>query len=195
MSINPNTWAVGAALLAGSVRAVQLWRASARVDVINSVVLTTLAEDRGRALSGVLRKSGSGLYLEIARRICEPIDKLAEGTDTDVQQRLDRDARAALSRATRRLQRLAWLDHIALLGILFTGIGAVTGEAPSTVLAVQLVAATLLWLSNMYGARTLVTSLFSGATALTDGLVKGREHFAAALAKPQLSDVPVEPTR
>ena len=38
-------------------------------------------------------------------------------------------------------------------------------------------AATLLWLSNLYGARSTATTAFAGATALVDGLIEARRHL------------------
>ena len=179
--MNPSAWAIAVALAAGTLRAVQLWRTSARVDVVNSVILTSLGEGRAADLSAVLRRAGSGLYLDVAARICDPVDKLAQGTDEELRQRLDHDARAALTRAMGRLRRWAWLDHVALLGILFTGLGALVGQAPSVVLTAELLVATLLWLSNLYGARSTATSAFAGAMALIDGLVDARAHLKGVM--------------
>lgn len=174
--MSPGAWAVAVALTAGSFRAAQLWRAAARVDAVNSVILTSLGEGRGAELPGILRRAGSGLYLDVATSICEPIEKLAQGDDAELRQRLDRDAHAGLLRALKRLRRWAWLDHVTLLCVLFTGLGALTGQRPSLVLTAEVVAATLLWLSNLYGARSTATSAFAGATALVDGLIEARRH-------------------
>lgn len=182
--MTPSAWAVGLALAAGTLRAVQLWRASTRVDAVNSVVLASLAEGRGADLSGILARAGSGLYLDIAARICEPLDKLTEGTDDELRRRLDRDARAAASHALKRLRRWAWLDHVALLGILFTGLGAATGQTPTLVLTAEVLAATLLWLSNLHGARSTATRSLAGAMALVDSLVEGRNHLATTAHAP-----------
>lgn len=190
--MSPSAWAVAVALAAGTLRAVQLWRAAARVDVVNSVILTSLGEGRGAELSGILRRAGSGLYLDIAAQICDPIQKLAHGSDNDLRERLDRDARSALLRALRRLRRWAWLDHVALLCILFTGLGALTGQTPSVALTAELLAATLLWLSNLYGARSTATSAFAGATALVDGLIEARRHVTLPAADLTRSSSPQE---
>lgn len=180
---DPGGWALLAAFLLASLRCAQLWRTASRVDVINSVVLSTLAQGRGEELSQVLGRAGSGVYLAVAQAICEPVRKLREGTDREVRARLDRDARAALLRAVRRVQRLAWLDHLALLGILFAGLGALTGAA-TPVRALELLAATLLWLSNLLGARSQVTRCVAGATALVDSLVEARPHLPRTSVAP-----------
>lgn len=171
-------WAVGLALLFGSLRAVQLWRCSSRVDVVNAVILGSLAEGRTRELEEVLRGAGSGAYLEVAREICRAWATVDPSSATELVKRLEREARGALIRATRRIQRWSWLDHGALLGILAAGLSAFTGSA-SAILALELVAATLLWFSNLYGARSQGLRLVAGATALVESLVAARDHLPA----------------
>ena len=175
-------WAAGAALLAGSVRAVQIWRAAApRPDVVNTAIFAALGEHRVKDLTGVLSGSGSGVYLDVARRICEPVAKLAAQSTDELRTTLDRDAQRALLYGIGRVQRWAWLDWVALIGILLAGTGAALEGAPSGVLALEVLTATLLWLSNLYGARSTATRLFAGSTALVDGLVEGRELLQRAV--------------
>lgn len=179
--MNTAAWAAGAALLAGSVRAVQLWRTSTpRPDVVNTAIFAALGEGKVAELTRGLRGSGSGAYLEVARRICEPVDKLTSENTDELRATLDRDAQRALLHGIRHLQRWAWLDWVALLGILIAGVGAAIDGSPSGVLALEVFAATLLWLANSYGARSAATRWFAGATALVDGLLEGR----AALRDP-----------
>jgi hypothetical protein len=175
-----SAWAILVSLVAASLRAALLLRASTKVEAVNTAVLTTLASGRGRELADLLSSSGPALYLGVARSISLPVDKILASDAADVRKRLERDAQAALMVANRSLGRLAWLDAVALVGIALAGAAAVTGEYPSLVHALGLVAATLLWLSNLYGARSLATRMFAGAMALVDGLVTGREEIGAA---------------
>jgi hypothetical protein len=169
-------WAVGGALLLSSVRAALLWRTSSRVDVVNAVVLGSLAEGRTRDLEAVLTHAGTGAYLPIARALCRAWQNFDATHDADLHKSLEREARRALLQATRRLRRWSWLDHGALLGILAAGLSPFTGAA-SGILALELVAATLLWLSNLYGARSQALRLVAGATALVESLVAAEQHL------------------
>jgi hypothetical protein len=179
-----SAWAILVSLVAASLRAALLLRASTKVEAVNTAVLTTLAGGRGRELADLLSSSGPALYLGVARSISLPLDKISASDAADVRKRLERDAQAALMVANRSLSRSAWLDAVALVGIALAGAAAVTGEYPSLVHALGLVAATLLWLSNLYGARSLATRMFAGAMALVDGLVEGREQIGAANTNP-----------
>lgn len=174
------SWAVGIALLLGSIRALGLWRFAARADVVNVVVMTTLAQGRGKDLGAVLDRSGSGLYLEVARAVAEPADKLLDGEPAELRARLERDARIALSQLNRKLRRHAWLDALSVVAIGLAGVTALVGERPSLVTTLGLVAASLLWLSNVRGARSTATQAYAAALALVDGLLESRESIRAA---------------
>jgi len=175
--MNFSGWAVVVALVASSLRAALLFRASIKVEAVNAVVLATLANGRGHELPDVLSSSGTAPYLPVARSISLPLEKLLVADEREVRERLERDARIALTTATRRLNRFAWLDAASLAAIILAGAGAVTGDSVSAMLALGLVAATLLWLSNVYGARNVATRMFAGAMALVDGLVAGRDQI------------------
>jgi hypothetical protein len=175
-----SAWAILVSLVAASLRAALLLRASTKVEAVNAAVLTTLAGGRGRELADLLSSSGPALYLGVARAISLPVDKISASDTAVVRKQLERDAQMALMEANRSLRRSAWLDAVALVGIALAGAAAMTGERPSLVHALGLLAATLLWLSNLYGARSLATRMFAGAMALVDGLVAGREQLEAA---------------
>ena len=175
-----SSWAILVSLVAASVRAALLLRASTRVDAVNTAVLTTLAGGRGRELADLLSKSGPALYLGVAQAISLPVERIFASDGAALRKELERQAQTALTAANRSLRRLAWLDAVSLVGIALAGAAAVTGEYPSLVHALGLLAATLLWLSNLYGARSLATRMFAGAMALVDGLVTGREQIGAA---------------
>jgi hypothetical protein len=181
--MNLSGWAVIVSLVSGGIRAAQLFRASGKVDAVNAVVLATLANGRGRELSAVLSGSGSALYLTVARAISVPLDKLLASDEREARRRLEGDAQIALMAANRALGRFAWLDFISLGAIVLAGVSAVTAESPSAMQALGLIAASLLWLSNLYGARSIATRMFAGAMALVDGLVAGRDQIRSANAQ------------
>jgi hypothetical protein len=189
--MNLSGWAVIVSLVSGGIRAAQLFRASGKVDAVNAVVLATLANGRGRELPNLLSRSGSALYLRVARAISVPLDKLLASNEGEARRRLEGDAQIALMAANRTLGRFAWLDFISLAAIVLAGVSAVTAESPSPMQALGLIAATLLWLSNLYGTRSIATRMFAGAMALVDGLVAGRDQIrsanahAAAAAEPR----------
>jgi hypothetical protein len=173
-------WAIGFALTLGSIRALALWRAQTKVEVVNVVVLGALAEGRGGDLPAVLRQSGSALYLEVAARIVEPTEKLFDRGSRELRTRLERDAVKALAHANTRLKRYWWTDTLVLAAVAFTGFSAFSGKAPSVVLAGELAAATLLWFANVRAARSASTRLYAGAMALTESLVAGASEFEKA---------------
>jgi hypothetical protein len=178
--LNFAAWAAVFSLVAASLRAVLLLRASSKVEAVNAVALTTLASGRSRELPDVLSSSGSALYLTVVRSISLPLDKLSTLDEGELRERLERDAQIALMTASRALRRSAWLDAASLGAILLAGASAVTGDRPPAMAALGLVAATLLWLSNAYRARSIATRMFAGAMVLVDGLVAGREQIRAA---------------
>jgi hypothetical protein len=173
-------WAVIVSLVSGSIRAAQLFRASTKVEVVNAVVLTTLASGRGSELPNVLSSSGSALYLGVARAISVPVDKLLASDDAETRRRLERHAQIGLLAANRALKRSVWLDAVSIAAVVVAGASAATLEPPSAPTALGLVAATLLWLSNAYSARSIATRSFAGAMALVDGLVAGQEQIREA---------------
>jgi hypothetical protein len=147
--------------------------------VVNVVILGALAQGRPKELASVLENAGSGLYLQLARAIIEPPEKLVEGDDKQLRTRLERDARVALTLGQRRLRRHAWLDSFAIVAIAYAGVAAVVGEPPTLVTTLGLVAATLLWSTNVRWARSLGSQLYSGGMALVDMLVASAEQIRA----------------
>ena len=184
--MNATSWATGVALLFGSIRAIELLRSAPKVDVVNVVVLSALAEGRGRDLAELLGNVGRSPYFDVARALAEPLEKLTDdGDDRALRKRLEREMLIALATANRALRRFAWLDSLTLVAIAFAGISAAVDRHATLVLALELFAATLLWLSNVRGTRSIATRLYAGATALVDGLIKSRDlikkaHRAAA---------------
>lgn len=153
MSEPSANWAIATALLLGSLRALGLWRAHARVDAVNAVVLSMLGQGRAEGLSAVLRNSGSGLYLTIAEQLTHPLEKFGEADEQALRQRLERDARMALAAAGSRIRRFAWLDVLVLVAIVYSGISGLLVGLGSWVSSLGLLAATLLWWANVRAAR------------------------------------------
>jgi hypothetical protein len=170
-------YTVGFALALGTLRALVLWRAQTRVEVVNVVVLGALGEGRGHELPNVLRRSGSALYLDVAARIVDPVDKLFDGDRKALEKRLERDSMRALAEANARLRRHGWMDALVLTAIALTGLAALSGESPGIVLTGELLAATLLWLANVRAARSIATRLHAGAMTLVESLMAGAEQF------------------
>jgi hypothetical protein len=172
--LDVGTYATVTALVAGSIRALLLWRASVAVDVVNVVVLNALAEGRGKSLREVLRGSGSAPYLDVAAAVGQAALDLSAGASSDntIRERLEHEARVAVHVASRRLFRHAWLDALSLVAIAFAGVNAVMSSRTSGVESVGLIAATLLWVSNVRAARSIGTRVYSGATALVDSLLE-----------------------
>lgn len=176
------TYAVVAALLAGTARALTLWRASIGVEVVNVTVLNALAEGRGGQLHQLLRGSGSAPYLEVAGAIGRALLELRGGgsDQRELRERLRRQATAAVVAANRRLRRHAWLDAVTLAAIVFAGLTAVVnGRAPGAETA-GLVAASLLWLWNARAARSIATRIYAGAEALVDSLAAALDEIPEA---------------
>ncbi len=176
------TYAVFSSLLAGSVRALLLWRASSGVEVVNVAVLNALAEGRGRDLEGLLRGSGSALYLDVAGAIGRTALELR--AEQDRRQRLQHAARAALVAAGQRLRRHAWLDFVSLAALVYAGVDAAVFGAATPFKAVALLAATLLWLANLRSARNIATRCYAGAGALVDSLVEGFDRLTGFGGEP-----------
>jgi ABC-type multidrug transport system fused ATPase/permease subunit len=175
--LDAESYAIVVALVAGSIRALMLWRASIAVDVVNVVVLSALAEGRGEKLRDLLRGSGSAPYLEVAATVGNAALDLSsaamgENTENRFRERLEHEARVAVAAANRRLLRNAWLDALSLIAIVFAGLNAVMNARASGVATVGLIAATLLWFSNVRGARSIGTRVYSGATALVASLLE-----------------------
>jgi len=97
-----------------------------------------------------------------------------------VRKRLEHDMMRALAVANQSLRRFAWLDSFALVAIAFAGISAVLDGKATPNLALELLAATLLWLANVRARRSVATRMYAGATALVDGLVKSLELIRGA---------------
>lgn len=171
--MDTGTYAVFASLLAGSIRALLLWRATIGVEVVNVAVLSALAEGRGRDLEGLLRGSGSALYLDVAGAIGRTAVELrAARIEQDRGQRLQHAARAAIIVAGQRLRRYAWLDFVSLAALVYAGIDAAVYGRATSFKAVALLAATLLWLANLRSARTIATRCYAGASSLVDSVVQ-----------------------
>ena len=169
--------AVVVALGLGSLRALVLWRAHSKVDAVNTVVLGALSEGRAEDLARVLTGAGSGHYLEIARAVVLPVDKLRQAESGHLRQRLERDMQRALVLAGQRSRRLGWLDSIAMLLSALAAVTTVASRAPSTITTLGLLAATLLVWSNQRGYRALVREHVAGAAALVDALVLAIEQI------------------
>jgi len=170
--VDTGTYAVVSALLAGTVRALLLWRASIRVEVVNVVVLSALAEGRGRELESLLRGSGSALYLDVAGAIGRAALELRQGgAEESPRQWLQRAAQAGVFSAGRRLRRHAWLDLVSLAAIAYGGLGALASASATPFKAVALLSATLLWLANLRMARSIATRIYAGASSLVDSVL------------------------
>ena len=165
------------ALVLGSVRALGLWRAQARVDAINVAVVSTLVEGRARDLPKILGGAGTGLYPAVAQAIAEPVEKLFEGERVELKRRLERDARRALALAHRSLGRFAWLESLSLVAIVLAGVWAFGRQTSSFAGLVGLFAASVLWFANTRGARSIATQLVAGGMALVDTLLESVEHI------------------
>jgi hypothetical protein len=181
--MNASNWAVGVALLVGSIRAIYLWRSAPRVDVVNVVVLNALAEGRARDLDQLLQNVGSAPYFDLARAVAHSVERLPTTDDRAARKQLEREMMIALAAAHRALRRFAWLDTLALAAITFAGVAAAVDGRASLILALELLAATLLWLSNVRGARSIATRMVAGATALVDSLVRSLDMMRAANAQ------------
>ncbi len=169
--------AVVLALLAGTVRALVLWRATIGVEVVNVVVLNALGEGRGRDLPALLRGSGSAPYLDVAGAIAASLLALRSSSpEQDLPRRLRHDAQAAVMAASRRLKRHAWLDYLALAGIAFAAVDAAVSGKASGFETGGVIAATVLWLANVRGASSIATRIYAGASALVDSLLSSLEQ-------------------
>ncbi|HEY6725738.1 MAG TPA: hypothetical protein VI197_17005 [Polyangiaceae bacterium] len=169
--------AVVSALALGSLRALVLWRAQSKVDAVNAAVLGTLSEGRAEDLDRVLAGAGAGLYLDVARAVALPVDKLREEQTTELRQRLDRDMRRALVVAGQRARQLGWLDSVCMVLSAAAAVTNLISRAPSTITTLGLLAATLLVWSNQRGYRALLRDQVAGAAALVDALVVGIEQI------------------
>lgn len=171
--------AVVGALGLGSLRALVLWRAQSKVDAVNAAVLGTLSEGRAEDLDRVFAGAGSGLYLDVARAVALPVDKLREGQGAELRQRLERDMQRALVLTGQRSRRLGWLDSVCMVLSAAAAVITVVSRAPSAITTVGLLAATLLVWSNQRGYRALLRDQVAGAAALVDALVLGIEQIRA----------------
>lgn len=203
--VDTGTYVLFSSFLAGSVRALLLWRASTSVEVVNVVVLSVLAEGRGKDLQGVLRGSGSAAYLDVAAAIgrsalelradaearaameagasAEPEARAEAATERDPRQRLQHAAQAAILTAGKRLRRHAWLDSVVLATLAYAGIEAAMSASATSFEAVSLVAATLLWVANVLGARNIATRIYAGASALVDSVLASFENLPGFAAQ------------
>lgn len=176
--VDAGAYAVFSSLLAGSIRALLLWRASIGVEVVNVAVLSALAEGRGHSLDQLLRGSGSALYLDVAGAIGRAALELrAAPAKQEPRPGLQHAARAALIAAGQRLRRHAWLDFVSLAAVVYAGIDAAVYGGATPFKTVALVAATLLWLANLRSARSIATRSYAGASALVDGLVQSFDQL------------------
>jgi len=88
----------------------------------------------------------------------------------------------ALSVANRALRRFAWLDALALAAIVLAGVSALTDRRANFALALEVFAATLLWLANVRAMRSIATRMYAGATALVGDLVRGMDALRSGSA-------------
>ncbi len=172
------SYATVLALLAGTGRAVMLWRASIGVEVVNVAVLGAVAEGRGRDLPALLRGSGSAPYLDVAGAIAASLLALRSDPSPieDLPKRLRHDAQVAIMAAGRRLKRHAWLDYLTLGAVAFVGIDATVHATATAFKMAGLIAASLLWLANVQGARSIATRTYAGASALVDSLLESADR-------------------
>lgn len=172
------TLALTIALLAGSSRALLLWRYTVKVELVNVAVVTAFGENRDHQIPALLEGIGSAPYLELACVLGKAAARLvavegAEGASArELREQLGRESGRALVAASGRLRKSAWLDAVTVMANAWVGIGAVAGDAPSGRTVLALVAATLLWVANVYTARSLATRMYAGATALVDSFVE-----------------------
>jgi hypothetical protein len=169
------------AFVVGAVRAVELRRIGGRIDVINVVVVSAFAQQRGNQVPKLLGQSGPSVYLAVAAAITEAtlrfLDDRSKETEAVAHARRDalveqvgRDARAALIVATRRLRRYSWLDTVAVMFLGYAGIQVAIYGGASAMMALGMIGGTLLWLSNVLGVRHTARRFAVGAAALIQGL-------------------------
>jgi hypothetical protein len=174
------TYAVVLALVAGTIHALILFRASVGVEVVNVAVLTAIAEGRGSKLRALLRGSGSAPYLDVALTVGNSALELRahELAPRELRRRLDHDAKVAVIAASRRLRREAWLDYLSLAAILFAAFDVLASPVrASEFTTLGVIAATLLWFANIRGARSIATRAYAGAVALVDGLIASLDRI------------------
>ncbi|HEX6275933.1 MAG TPA: hypothetical protein VFZ53_22985, partial [Polyangiaceae bacterium] len=174
-----STWAVGLAFLFGSIRAIELWRSAPRVDVVNVVVVSALAEGRGRDLSRLLESVGSAPYFALARAVASAFERLETSDPRAARKVLEREMLIALAAANRALRRFAWLDAVALAAIGVAGATTLVDGQATFVGVLEVFAATLLWLANLRGMRSIATRMYAGGTALVGDLVRGLDALRA----------------
>ncbi len=185
---------IAAAFVLGALRAVELRRIGGRIEVINVVVVSAFANRQAEQIPELLRASGPSIYLSVASAITDATLKFRTHRRADesstVRSRRDalveyveRDARAALILATRRLRKHSWLDTVTILALGYAGIQvAIYGEA-SAMLALGMVSGTLLWLSNVLGVRHLARRFAIGAAALIESLHQTLEELPPAVER------------
>ncbi len=168
--------AVVVAFLSASLRALELWRANARVDVINAVVVTMFGEGRAADVAQVLRVGGRAPYVRLAESLCEVARPWSDepgfsaAGQREVRQRLEAHVARALVIAHRSLRRNGWLDIVTLAAIVVAGVGsAMTGATTGKLVLMQL-AATQLWLANVLTVRSISARMVAGAMTLAEGL-------------------------
>jgi hypothetical protein len=177
--MSASSLAVGLAFLFGSIRAFELWRAAPRVDVVNVVVVSALAEGRGSDLERLLANVGSSPYFALARAVAGAFEKLATSDPRAARQVLEREMLVALATANRALRRFAWLDAVMLAAIAAAGVTTLVDGNASLVLVLEVFAATLLWFANIRGTRSIATRMYAGGTALVGDLVRGFDALRA----------------
>ena len=180
------TWAIGLAFFLASIRAIELWRSTPRVDVVNVVVMSALAEGRGSDIERLLKGAGSSPYFGVALGTANAFAKLETNQPRAARPLLEREMLVALGAANRKLRRFAWLDSFALASIAFAGITAGMAGQPTFTLAFELVAATLLWLSNLYARRSIATRMYAGGSALVGDLVRAMDTAGLRPASSQI---------
>jgi hypothetical protein len=109
------------------------------------------------------------------------MEKLFDDEDDRAKRkRLEHDMMVGLGAANRALRRLAWLDSFALVAIVFAGVAAAVYGQATLVLALELLASSLLWLSNVRATRSIATRMYAGGTALVEGIMKSLDLIRAA---------------
>jgi len=178
---------LGVALGFGGIRALELWRAQGDFRATNVVVMRTLLEGRGRDLPELLAKSGPSLYVQVARAILTPPDKLWASADEDAASMLKRDSELACVHRIRHLERGLWLEMSSWVGIATAAAGLFFEPSESRLGGLGLVAASLLIIANQRASRAVRAGALVGAAQLVDALLASMD------AVRQQNQVPVEP--
>lgn len=170
--------AVFVALLAGSGRALLLWRATVRMDAVNAATVLVFGEGREAGLSSLMRGAGRAPYLDAATLIADAARRLAteegspEPSPRALRNELRREASRAVIVANQRLRRHAWLDGVTVVALGLAGAASAIGGSASLREVLAVIAGTLLWLANLLALRSLTVRMSVAASALAESLAE-----------------------